>query len=79
MYKMNRQPRKDMTRPPQMNDKRETIPVGNLTFPRPKSSSELEDALALLTQTVGELTKRVTMLETKMRLMTRGSRRHMGV
>ena len=76
---MKRQPRKDMSLPPQMNNKRETIPVGNLTFPPPKSSSELEDSLALLTRTVTELTKRVTMLETKMRLMTRGSRRHMGV
>lgn len=65
--------------PPRSSDGNlKAIPIGNLT-PGYMEMNHLEHSLESLYNAVEDLSRRVVSLETKMRLMTRGSRRHLGV
>lgn len=82
MIKKKREAKRDMERnllPPRSSDGNlKAIPIGNLT-PGYMEMNHLEHSLESLYNAVEDLSRRVVSLETKMRLMTRGSRRHLGV
>lgn len=84
MIKKKREAQRDMERnllPPRSSDGNlRSLPVGNLTegYKHPLEMTDVEHSIATLHNIIGELSRRIASLETKMRLMTRGSRRHLG-